>query len=82
MAAAAVNAEQFEQVIRVALGERDRQRRARLLDRDFYAVADAACVSTIMTAAGYDPPEAAGKAIRRGRRATADNQAAAFGEVD
>jgi hypothetical protein len=75
----AVDAEDLERVIRDALDERDRQRRARLLDRDFYAVADAACVSTIMTAAGYDPPETAAKVIRRGRRAAADNQAAAFG---
>ena len=69
MAATAVNAEELERVIRDALAERDRQRRDRLLDRAFYAVADAACVSTILTAAGFDPPAAAGKAVRRDRRA-------------
>lgn len=70
--------EAFERVIRDALAERDRQRRARLLDPETYRAADAACVSTIMMAAGFSPPEAAGKAIKRGRRAAAVNEAAAF----
>jgi hypothetical protein len=79
---AAATAEAFERVIREQLDERDRKRRARLLDRQVYAEADTSCVAAIMQSVGYDAPEAAVKAVTRGRRTAAVNEAAAFGEVD
>lgn len=71
--------EAFERVIRDALADRDTRRRERLLDVEVYRAADAACVSTIMTAAGFDPPQTATRAARRGKRTAAANQATAFG---
>ena len=48
---AALSAEEFERVIRDALAERDRKRRARLGDPQVYAAADTSAVAAIMTAA-------------------------------
>ncbi|HEX6520952.1 MAG TPA: hypothetical protein VF070_13215 [Streptosporangiaceae bacterium] len=78
---AAVNPEALEQVIRRELRARDAARRARLFDQTAYEAADAAFVVKVMEAAGFPAPEAAGKAVRRGRRAAAKNEAAAFGDV-
>jgi hypothetical protein len=73
--------EAFEQTVRTALAERDRQRRARIMDPANYQAADSAFVAAVMTAAGYEVPDHAAKTVRRGRRAAAENQAAAFGEA-
>ena len=71
-----MNSTDFETLVRGALAERDRQRRARLMDPVNYQAADSAFV--VMKAAGYDPPEHAAKAVRRGKRAAAENLAATF----
>lgn len=79
--AAAMTAGGLERVIREQLAVRDRARRARLFDQAAWDAADASAVAAIMTAAGFGAPEAAEKTIKRGRRAAAANQAAAFGDV-
>lgn len=75
-----VTAEAFERLVREQLAERDRQRRARLMDVTAYEAADSAFVAKVMEAAGFKVPEHAEKAVRRGRRAAAVNEAAAFGD--
>lgn len=76
--------EGFEGLVREALRERDRQRRARLMDASSYTAADAAFIAKVAEAAGYKtPPEAketAAKTTRRRRQAAAANEAAAFGD--
>jgi hypothetical protein len=71
-----VSAEELEAVIRA---ERDRRRRARLMDPAVYAEVDQLCVNAIMRAAGYDVPDDAERPVRKARRARRDNEDAAFG---
>ena len=76
----AVTAAEFEQLIREQLLERDKRRRARLLDPLVYREADDSCVQAIMRAAGFEVPDDTKKAVRRRGRTAAANQAAAFGD--
>jgi hypothetical protein len=74
--------EAFEQLVRDALAERDRQRRARLMDPMNYEAADSAFVAKVMQAAGYAEPEDTQQAKTRARRAARQNSTAAFGDSD
>ena len=73
-----VRAEAFEALVREELAKRDRQRRARIMDPLNYEAADAAFIAAVLAGAGFKIPEHAEKTIRRGRRAAAVNEAAAF----
>jgi hypothetical protein len=74
-----VTPEAFEAVVRGALAERDKRRKARLFDITEWAAADQALVDAVLEAAGYELPEDAGKAATRARRAAKKNTVAAFG---
>ena len=73
---------EFETVLRRALRLRDDQRRARLLDKANYDMADSAFVAEVLAAAGFEVPAAAVKTVAKGKVAQRKNRAAAFGDDD
>jgi hypothetical protein len=75
-----VTAEEFGVVVRGALAERDKRRKARLFDVQAWEAADQAFLSAVTEAAGYKLPDDAGKAAVRARRAAKKNEGAAFGD--
>jgi hypothetical protein len=81
----AMTREGFEQLVRDALAERDRERKARLFDPNNMTAADVKFLARVVEAAGYTvPAEVAAKAektVTRARRARKKTEDAAFGEA-
>jgi hypothetical protein len=73
-----MTASEFERSVLDALTERDRQRRARLLDPANYADADSKFLAKVAQLAGFSEPDGTRKAAARARRARQANEAAAF----